>query len=320
MEIDMILIFNTPSINPDPKTFYNHHHMRKSGLFLSMILILIFAVACQSVTIPASTNGIKVIAAESFLADIAQQVGGDRTKVDALIPAGIDPHSFEPTPREMAKVADCDLLIISGNGLEEWLKGILTNIGGSKKIIEASTGLQSNNGDPHFWLDPNNVITYVNNIQDALTSIDPLGKAIYAANAANYIELLKQLDAWIQDQASKIPPAQRLLVTNHETLGYFAARYGFQIVGSLIPSLSPDASPSAQQLAQLTDAIRSTTAKVIFLDVGNNPQLAAQIGSETKARVVTQLYSESLSTADGPAPDYITMMKYNVSIIVSALQ
>jgi ABC-type Zn uptake system ZnuABC Zn-binding protein ZnuA len=313
--------FITTSNNPDSKKlFYNHHLMRKLGFFPSMIFLLIFAASCQTAIISASTNGIKVIAAESFLADIAQQVGGDRTKVDALIPAGLDPHSFEPTPREMAKVADCDLLIISGNGLEEWLKGILTNIGGSKKIIEASAGLQSNNGDPHFWLDPNNVITYVNNIQDALTSLNPQGKAIYAANAAAYIQKLTQLDTWIKDQVSKIPPLQRLLVTNHETLGYFAARYGFQIVGSLIPSLSPDASPSAQQLAQLTDAIRSTTARVIFLDVGNNPQLAAQIASETKAKVITQLYSESLSLADGPAPDYITMMKYNVSIIVSALQ
>lgn len=294
--------------------------MRKLGFFLSMIFILLFAATCQATKIPISTNGIKVIVAESFLADIAQQVAGDRTQVEALIPAGLDPHSFEPTPREMAKVADCDLLIISGAGLEEWLKGILTNIGGSKKIIEASTGLQSNNGDPHFWLDPINVITYVNNIRDALTSVDPQGKSVYTANAVIYIQQLEQLDAWIKDQVSKIPPAQRLLVTNHETLGYFAARYGFQIVGSLIPSLSTDASPSAQQLAQLTDAIRSTTAKVIFLDFGNNSQLAAQIASETKARIVTELYSESLSPLGGPAPTYITMMKYNVSIIVSALQ
>ena len=294
--------------------------MKSFRFVLSIIFISFFASACQSLIGPTTTNGIKVLAAESFLADIAQQVAGNRTHVDGLIPAGLDPHSFEPTPREMAKVADCDLLLISGAGLEEWLKGILINIGGSKKIMEASAGLQSNNGDPHFWLDPNNVVVYVNNIRDALISIDPLGQSDYTANADNYIRQLQELDTWIKDQVSKIPPAQRLLVTNHETLGYFAARYGFQVVGSLIPSLSPDASPSAQQLAQLTDAIRSTTAKVIFLDVGNNSQLAEQIASETKAKVVTELYSESLSPADGHAPTYIAMMKYNVSIIVSALQ
>jgi ABC-type Zn uptake system ZnuABC Zn-binding protein ZnuA len=294
--------------------------MKSFRFVLPIIFILLFASTCQALNVPTATSGIKVLAAESFLADIAQQVAGDRTHVDALIPAGLDPHSFEPTPREMAKVADCDLLIISGAGLEEWLKGILINIGGSKKIMEASAGLQSTNGDPHFWLDPINVVAYVNNIRDALISIDAQGQTAYTANADVYIRQLQELDAWIKDQVRKIPSAQRLLVTNHEALGYFAARYGFQVVGSLIPSLSTEASPSAQQLAQLTDAIRSTTAKVIFLDVGNNPQLAEQIASETKARVITELYSESLSPAAGHAPTYIAMMKYNVSIIVSALQ
>jgi ABC-type Zn uptake system ZnuABC Zn-binding protein ZnuA len=294
--------------------------MKFLRFFFSIFIILQFLTACNAQDNPAPVSGFKVMAAESFLADIARQVGGERTQVDGLIPAGLDPHSFEPTPREMAKVADCDLLIISGAGLEEWLKGIFTNIGGSKKIIEASAGLHSDNGDPHFWLDPNNVITYVDNIRDALTSIDPQGKTAYSSNAENYIQQLRQLDAWIKDQVSQVAPAQRLLVTNHETLGYFAARYGFQIIGSLIPSFSTDASPSAQQLAQLTDVIRSTTARAIFIDVGNNPQLADQIASETKAKVVTELYSESLSTADGPASTYLAMMKYNVAIIVSALK
>ncbi len=214
--------------------------MKSFRFVLSIIFISLYASACQGLIVPATTSGIKVLAAESFLTDIAQQVAGNRTRVDGLIPAGLDPHSFEPTPREMAKVADCDLLLISGAGLEEWLKGILINIGGSKKIIEASAGLQSDNSDPHFWLDPNNVIVYVNNIRDALISIDPQGQSDYTANADIYIRQLQDLDAWIKNQVSIIPPAQRLLVTNHETLGYFAARYGFQVVGSLIPSLSPD--------------------------------------------------------------------------------
>jgi ABC-type Zn uptake system ZnuABC Zn-binding protein ZnuA len=291
----------------------------KSLRFLFSFTFLLLA-ACQPLSNPNVSNQVRVLVAESFLTDIAQQVAGTRLQIDGLIPAGLDPHAFEPTPREMAKVADCDLLIISGSGLEEWLKGILTNIGGSKKIVEASTGLPTNNGDPHFWLDPNNVLQYVVNIQDALNSVDPEGKNIYASNAETYKTQLRDLDAWIKLQVETIPPDQRLLVTNHETLGYFATRYGFEVVGSLLPSLSSDASPSALQLAQLSDAMHTTTAKVIFLDVGNNPQLADQIASETRTKVVTELYSETLSTANGPAPNYIAMMKYNVAIIVSALK
>jgi ABC-type Zn uptake system ZnuABC Zn-binding protein ZnuA len=292
--------------------------MKALGFLFSFTFLLL--AACQPLSNPNASNQVRVLAAESFLTDIAQQVAGTRLHIDSLIPAGLDPHAFEPTPREMAKVADCDLLIISGSGLEEWLKGILTNIGGSKKIIEASAGLQTNNGDPHFWLDPNNVLQYVVNIQDAFILVDPEGKNIYAANAETYRIQLMDLNAWIKQQVETIPPDQRLLVTNHETLGYFAARYGFEVVGSLLPSLSSEASPSALQLAQLSDAMNTTTAKVIFLDVGNNPQLADQIASETRTKVVTELYSETLSTADGPAPNYIAMMKYNVSIIVSALK
>lgn len=289
--------------------------------FLSTIaLIFLAGIACNISTQSVLNNQIKVVAAESFLTDIAQQVAGARLLVDNLIPAGTEPHSFEPTPREMVKVADCNLLIISGSGLEEWLKGILTNIGGSKKIIEASSGLKANDGDPHFWLDPNNVMAYVKNIQDGLTAIDPQGKTTYATNAETYIQKLRELDAWIKQEVEKISPEQRRLVTNHETLGYFASRYGFQVVGSLLPSLSSEASPSARQLAQLSDTMRTTTAKVIFLDVGNNPQLAEQIAAETKARIITNLYSESLSQADGPASSYIAMMKHNVMVIVSALQ
>lgn len=284
------------------------------------ILILILLTSCQSISPPNLSNHPRILAAESFLTDIAQHVAGDRLKVDGLIPAGLDPHAFEPTPREMAKVADCDLLIISGSGLEEWLKGILTNIGGSKKIIEASSGLQSNNGDPHFWLDPNNVLVYVDNILDALIATDPDGKGEFSASAEAYKNQLKNLDAWIRTEVSAIPSDQRLLITNHDTLGYFSTRYGFQIVGALLPSFSSEASPSALQLAQLSDAMRLINARVIFLDVGNNPQLADQIALETRAKVITTLYSETLSTSDGPAPDYISMMKYNVSTIVGALK
>jgi zinc/manganese transport system substrate-binding protein len=288
--------------------------------FIIHLALLISLVGCQSPSTTDISTLPRVLAAESFLADIAQQVAGDRLHIDGLIPTGLDPHAFEPTPREMAKVADCDLLIISGNGLEEWLKGILTNIGGSKKIIEASSGLQSNHGDPHFWLDPNNVLIYVDNIRDALSAIDPADKDTYAANAETYKSQLRELDIWIRQQVNTIPIDQRLLVTNHETLGYFSVRYGFQMVGSLIPSLSSEASPSALQLAQLSDAMRTITAKVIFLDTGNNPQLADQIANETNAKVITDLYSETLSAADGPAPNYISMMKYNVATIVSALR
>ena len=270
----------------------------------------------------------RLLAVESFLADIAQNVAGDRLTVEALIPLGVDPHAFQPTPRDAAKVADCSVLIVNGAGIEAFLDPLLANAGGERTVITASAGLtprpdaqgEHPQGDPHFWLDPNRVIQYVENIRAGLSQADPEGASVYAANAAAYIEQLKALDLWIAQQAATVQPERRLLVTNHESLGYFADRYGFTVVGAVIPSVSTDASPTAQQMAALIEQIKATGAPAIFLETGANPQLAQQIAAETGVKVVADLYTHSLSAPDGPAPTYIDMMKYNVSRIVAGCQ
>jgi ABC-type Zn uptake system ZnuABC Zn-binding protein ZnuA len=295
--------------------------------FFATILLL---AACAPAT--PTSRAPRVLATENFLADIAQNIAGNRLKVDALLPVGVDPHSFEPTPSDVRRVADSTVLIVNGAGVEEFLKRLLDNAGGNRQIIEASKGLTSrkpskgepvdadNPVDPHFWLDPNNVVKYVENIRDGLSQADPDGAATYAANASAYIAKLKELDPWIVEQVKVLPVERRLLVTNHESLGYFADRYGFKIIGSIIPSISTDSSPSAQQLANLIDQINKTHAPAIFLETGANPQLANQISQETGVKVVTGLYTHSISDASGPAPTYIDMMKYNVRAIVNALK
>lgn len=285
--------------------------------------------------------GLKVLAVESFLADIAQNVAGNRLHVDTLLPPGFDPHAFEPTPKDLARMAESQVLIVNGAGLESRLGLLLENVGGERLVIEAAAGLpfrqsggqmicgspagseqeheQGGEGDPHFWFDPNLVIRYVENIRAGLSQADPSGGEIYARNAEAYISSLKELDAWIAEQVAQIPPERRLLVTNHESLGYFADRYGFRLVGTILPSFSSVASPSARELAQLVDCIKSTRAPAIFLETGSNPQLAQQVAQESGVHVVTELYSHSLSPVGGPAPTYLEMMRYNVRTIVEAL-
>jgi ABC-type Zn uptake system ZnuABC Zn-binding protein ZnuA len=285
---------------------------------------------------PGPASKFKVLAAETFLADIAQNVAGDRLTVDALIPVGVDPHSFEPTPTDVRKIAGSRLFIINGAGFEAFLGSLMSSIKGPA-VLDASQGLASRQpqpgehpaaeldsahaeGDPHFWLDPIKVITYVNNIRDGLTAMDPAGKETYAANAQAYIAKLNELDAWIKQQVEQVPESRRLLVTNHESLGYFADRYGFRVVGSVVPSVSSAASPSAQDLARLTNEIKSTGAPAVFLEAGSNPQLAEQLANETGIKVVTGLLTHSTTAKDGPAPDYLSMMRYDVNAIVNALR
>lgn len=265
------------------------------------------------------------------MGDIARNVAGSRLKVESLMPLGLDPHAFELSPQDLIKVAESPLIILNGAGLEESLEEAILNAGGEHLVIEASTGLASRpvdadaghlheESDPHFWLDPLNVVKYVENIRDGLSAYDPEGEALYQANAAAYIEELKQLHQWIEQQVAQVAPERRKLVTNHESFGYFADRYGFTLVGAIIPSVSSGASPSAQQIAGLVDQIRQTGVQAIFLETGANAKLAEQIASETGVQVVTGLYSHSLTESAGPAPTYIEMMKYNTRLIVSALK
>jgi ABC-type Zn uptake system ZnuABC Zn-binding protein ZnuA len=293
----------------------------------------------------ADSSRLTVIAAESFLADITKNVAGDKMEVESLVPAGADPHGFELTPADAARVARCDVLVLNGTGLEAFLEDTMDSIGGDSMVIEASAGLSSrvaregeevaaedaesehedgdhqhDEGDPHYWLDPILVVKYVENIRDGLCAADPTNAAAYQANAAAYITSLGELDVWIKEKVAEIPPAERLLVTNHESLGYFADRYGFKVIGTIMPSVSADSSPSAQQLAQLIAAIREAEVKAIFLETGSNSQLAEQVASETGVRVVVDLYTHSLTDSDGPAPTYIDMMKADTTAIVDALK
>jgi ABC-type Zn uptake system ZnuABC Zn-binding protein ZnuA len=236
-----------------------------------------------------------------------------------LVPPGADPHTFQPTPQDVAKIANSDMLIANGAGLEEWLQEMIDNAGGERLVVEAAQGLPINEarpGDPHFWLDPNYVIHYANQIRDGFIELDPDGEAVYAQNTSDYIARLEELDVWINDQVEVLFPEQRLMVTNHESFGYFADRYGFLIVGTIVPSVSTGSSPSAQQLVALIEEIRATQTGAIFLETGSNPELAQQLAGETGIAVIVDLRTQP----DYPQESYIDMMKYNTQAIVEALR
>lgn len=331
--------------------------MKKIIITIISLLGLLGVAACQPAPAPQAENGaMRVMAAETFLADIAQQVAGERVTVEALMPLGMDPHAFQPTPRDVTRIAESDVFIVNGGGFEGWLQEVIDNAGGRTVVIEASAGLTSRTpaepedahsgeeaadhegeeahehegeeahehdhgeGDPHFWLDPLNVIVYVENIRDGLSQADPQGKETYAQNAAAYIEELRALDADIRAQVETIPPERRVLVTNHESFGYFADRYGFTVAGAVIPSANSSAETSAKQLSTLIDVIRTSGAPAIFVETGANPKLAEQIAADAGVKVVTNLYTHSITEANGEAPSYLAMMRHNIAVILDALR
>src|SRR6266498_3875673 len=293
-----------------------------------LILIMVLSSCAQPATPQSSqTSNLVVLATTTFLADIARNVAGDRVSVDSLLPFGADPHSYQPIPADVVKISKSTVLIANGLDYEQFLTPLLQSAGGQRLIITASDGLKPREmqeighpvTDPHMWLDPDRVIKYVENVRDGLIQADPDGAATYKSNAEAYIVKLRDLDSWTKQQVEQIPTKQRLLVTNHESLGYFSERYGFTIIGEVLQSVSSVASPSAQQMAALIDQIKKTHAMAVFLDASDNPDLAKQIAEDTDVKVVTDLHLESL-TDGAPAGTYIDMMKYNVTQIVNSLR
>lgn len=296
-------------------------HVAYSVMAASLLLS-----SCQPA--PTKSGLPNVMATETFLGDIAQNVAGSRITIEILLPVTVDPHEYQPKPQDVTRLAQAQVLIINGLGYESWLQKTLDSLGGQRQMIIATNGVAPNpdpsgvhpQGDPHMWMNPLDVINYVIQIRDGLTLADPAGKDIYASNADAYIAELQGLDQWVKNQVNQLPVDRRLLVTNHDALGYFANAYDFKIIGAVIPSVTTDASPSAQQLASLIGTIRNSGARVIFLDVGENQKLAQQIASETGIKVVTDLYVESISAPGGPAPTYIEMIKHDVTVILDALK
>lgn len=287
---------------------------------LVMLLVALVGVSCGDTVDGVDGGGAPpvVVADTTFLADIVRNVAGDSVEVVSLVPSGADPHSFEPTPQDARLIAECEAVVINVTGLVPQLDDLVSAVDDSDiTVIEAAAGLSRAPDDPHLWLDPIMVIGYVANIADGLAKLDPSGGDSYHTRAKEYDKQLRELDSWIAGRVSALPLERRLLVTNHESLSYFAQRYGFRIVGAVFPTAGGQGTPSARQVAELVNDIKSSGAPAIFLETGSNADLAHRVAEEAGAVVVTDLYVASLGDE---ASTYIEMMRRNATLIVEALQ
>lgn len=294
------------------------------------LVITILLTSCSTSPVEEEQK-LSVLAAEGFLADIAQNIAGDRLTVGILLPIGTDAHTYQPTPQDIARLSNSDLFIVNGGGLESWLNSAISSSDGSLNMIAASEGLtprviltdghstedgHDHEGDPHFWLDPNNVLTYVDNITKALIQIDPEGSAVYKSNAESYKIQLKELDHWIVEQVSSIPEQHRKIITNHESLGYFADRYGFTVEATILEGSSTDSTISSGHMVELIDTINTSGVTTIFLSREEDSTLALQLAEETGIAINYDLISHSL-TEDGETSTYIGIMRHNVTTLMT---
>ncbi len=285
--------------------------------------------ACGAPTPNASAKSIRLIASTPILADLLENLtaGIADVEVSAVVPNGSDPHAFEPTPADARKVAQASAVFVVGANYEEaWLKKLLDGAGGSRPVIEVSAGVDlqkiegSDELDPHIWMDPLRWKQAADTAAKGIIALAPAISQGVSANAAAYAAKLDALDAGIKTQVAALSAGQRNLVTSHDALGYFAKRYGFTIIGAVMPGAGASAQPSAREMQDLIGLIKTHNAKAVFTEVGLNPALAQTVARESGAKVIDNLYVDTLSDPGGPAPTYLDMMTYDSALIVNALK
>lgn len=292
-------------------------------------------VVCASVlslsAFGADAAPLKVVSTNSILADWVHQVGGDLIDQKVLVGANGDTHVYEPTPKDNISLNKADVLFEIGLHLEPWL-GQLYQSSGSKALrCRVSGGLMliqrdgahpgELEADPHVWHDVDNVIMMVEIIRDVLAKTDPEHSKTYRQNAEIYIKKLSELQGWIFKEVSTLNEDRRKLVTSHDTFGYFARRYGFTVIATVIGSATTEAAdPSAATLAHLVGEIRSSGVPAIFVENVSNPQVVRTIAREAGVRVAPSLYTDALGGPGSEGEDYVKMMTYNVKTILEALR
>jgi ABC-type Zn uptake system ZnuABC Zn-binding protein ZnuA len=285
-------------------------------------------------------DNLKVLATTSIIGDILSQVGSGSIDLTILMAPGQDPHSYEPSAGDLAAASQAQVVFINGWDLEEGLVEDLANTVDNAPIVPISAGLtplfsgdhDSNDrsltqpagrlADPHIWLDPHLVKQWAINSSHVLSTLDPANANTYQANLETYSQQLEDLIAYFDEQIATVPVEQRQLVTNHNSLAYFASAYDFNIIGTVIPEASTLADPSASELVNLIREMEDNGVCAIFSESTVSDDLAQTVLNELdtcdEVRVI-KLYTGALGPEGSGAENYHDMMRANITAIVKGV-
>lgn len=299
---------------------------------LAVAACAVLVAGCGQASAGESDAEVSAVATTTHVADMVRKVAGDRGYVEQFLEPGSDPHEYEPRPSDAAAVAEADVVFRSGGDLDSWLDGVIENAGGDPEVVtlldtpetvegkehghaheeeghdaEEPTDAQEQDdaADPHWWQDPRNGAAAVEAIADALASADPAGAETYRRNAGEYAAELRRLDRQIARCMRGIPEEQRKLVTTHDSYGYFARRYGIEVIGALIPSQSTQAQPSAGEIDALVEQLRSEDVGAIFPESSLDPALERAVAEEAGVEVGDPLWADSLGPEGSSGETYL---------------
>lgn len=299
-----------------------------------LILVLALLSACQTTVQVEDKPQIMVSLFPQY--DIIRQIAQDKVDVELFLPAGSEPHSYEPSASTLMKVVEADLFVYSSDELEPWVKRLVEgNASENLIVLDASNGitlLEADHGhegededeeelafDPHYWLDPQNMIIMSESIRDALIEIDPENEAFYIENANSYIASLKELDSNWQDLFDRAQLNQ-IIYGGHFAFGYLSHRFGLEIL-SPYNGYAPDAEPSAQALAGLMDVLAEKEINVIFYEELIDPRVARIIAEQAKVKIEVLHGAHNLNAEEMQAGwTYVSIMEDNIEKLKEALR
>jgi ABC-type Zn uptake system ZnuABC Zn-binding protein ZnuA/ABC-type Mn2+/Zn2+ transport system permease subunit len=272
-----------------------------------------------------SGNGqLQVVATTTQIGDFVREVGGDAVSVDQILQPNTDPHEYEPRPSDVAGAAEAKLVFASGDGLDEWIDQVVSDSGSDAELVDLgavvperrpgeSSGAEASRYDPHWWHDPRNAEAAVAEIERRLAAADPSHRREFEHNARAYLAELRELDAGIGRCMDSIPAARRKLVTDHDAFGYFADRYGIEVVGAVIPSQTTQAQPSAKDLSALAETIEREQVEAIFPESSLSASVAEAIADQTGASADYSLYGDTLGPEGSDGATYLRMEAANAN-------
>ena len=297
----------------------------KMRMILSFFCVaFILFSGCRGSGSEESDDLLTVTASTTQAADFAANVVGDRGEVDQILSANSDPHDYEPRPSDAQGLAAADLVVSSGGEVDEWLDQLVESSDSGAPVVSLieSMPVRADAGgalDPHWWQNPQNAEIAVTLIAEELIAVDPEGEEAYRENAEAYIERLAELDRAVAGCIERVPQDERKLVTSHDALGYYADRYGIEVIGTVIPARTTQAQASAGEVADLVGVIRSSEVRAIFPEAGVSGQLEQAVADEAGAVVGGELWADALGPQGSSGETYLEAVASNTQTIVEGL-
>ena len=304
--------------------------LRRNIILVFIMLLGVWLTGCSErensiSTTSDNTESKKVLTTFTVLADIAQNVAGDELNVESITRIGAEIHGYEPTPSDIVKAQNADLILYNGLDLERWFEQFLGNLRDVPSVvltegiepIPISEGPYANKPNPHAWMSPRNALVYVENIRQALVELDPKNADTYNANAEAYSQKLKAIDEQLQADLTQVPEPQRYLVSCEGAFSYLARDYNMEEI--YMWPINAEQQFTPKQIQGVIEEVRANNVPTIFCETTVSDEGQKQVAQATGAKFGGNLYVDSLSTKDGDVPTFIDLLEYDARTISDGL-